>query len=348
MSTNRGNTPSSASRHRATPALPLGLILAALTGGQAFGDFPETCRKVWPRVVKIFGAGGIQRLHSYSSGILVSPKGHILTVWNHVLETDQLKVVLSDGQRFDARLQLVDTTLDAAVVKIEAEEFPCFDLEKSRIAKPGEWVLGFSNAYRVATGKEKPTVIHGILSAVTDLHARRGVFESPYNGPVYLVDGLMNNPGAGGGALTDSKGELLGMIGKELLSKETNTWLNYAIPPDVLAPFVRRALAGESTIPTGPAVSRPEEEKGASGKHGIVLVPDVLRHTPCYVDSVRPSSPAAKAGLAPDDLILFIEEDFVGTCRNFRKFMSKYRPGDTVNVLVKRGKEIVSFKLALE
>jgi len=331
------------------PALPLlAFALFAVSARPARADFAETCKQVWPRVVKIFGAGGMRRLHAYSSGVLVSSTGHILTVWNHVLETDRLKVVLSDGQRFDAKLQLVDTTLEAAIIKIEAEDLPFFDIEKAHPAKAGEWALGFSNAYRVATGNEKPTVIHGIVSAVTDLQARRGVFESTYNGPVYLVDGIMNNPGSGGGALTGGAGRFLGMIGKELRSKETNTWLNYAVPAEALAPLVRRALAGETSVPAGPVISRPETTKGPSGKHGVVLVPDVLRHTPSYVDSVKASSPAAKAGLAPDDLILFIEEEFIGTCRNFRKTMGKYKPGDTVNLLVKRDQEILTFELTLE
>jgi len=333
-------------RARALPLLALALFIVPAKPARA--DFAETCKQVWPRVVKIFGAGGMRRLHAYSSGVLVSSTGHILTVWNHVLETDRLRVVLSDGQRFDAKLQLVDTTLEAAIIKIEAEDLPFFDIEKARKAEPGEWALGFSNAYRVATGNEKPTVIHGIVSAVTDLHARRGVFDSTYNGPVYLVDGITNNPGAAGGVLAGGKGEFLGMIGKELRSKETNTWLNYSVPAEILAPLVRRALAGETSVPTGPVISRPETTKGPAGKHGLVLVPDVLRHTPSYVDSVKASSPAAKAGMAPDDLILFIDEDFIGTCRNFQKYMRKYKPGDTVNLLVKRDKEILTFEFTLE
>ena len=323
-------------------------LLICLSLSVVFGDFAETCQKTWPKVVKIFGAGGLKRLHAYSSGLIVSPDGHILTVWNHVLETDELRVVMDSGQRFKASLQLVDTKLEAAIIKIEAEDLPCYKIEKAPEAKPGEWLLSFSNAYRVATGNEKPTVMHGVISAVTSLNARRGVFESSYQGEVYLVDGITNNPGAAGGAVTNGKGKLIGMVGKELKSKLTNTWLNYAVPAAVLAPLVARAIAGETSIPSSPEVVRPAEQKGTAGRHGIVLVPAVLRGTPSYIDEVEDDSPAQTAGLKPDDLVLFIERDFIGSCENFREIISQHRPGDKINILVKRKQEILSIEMELD
>jgi serine protease Do len=324
------------------------LLLICLSLSTVYGDFAETCRKTWPKVVKIFGAGGLKRLHAYSSGIIVSPKGHILTVWNHVLETDELRVVLDDGQRFKASLKLVDTELEAAVIKIEAEDLPFYSIKKAPAAKPGEWVLSFSNAYRVATGNEKPTVMHGVISATANLKARRGVFESSYQGAVYLIDGITNNPGAGGGTMTNGRGDLIGMVGKELKSKLTNTWLNYAVPAAVLAPLVARAVAGETSIPSSPEITRPAERKGTAGRHGIVLVPSVLRGTPSYIDEIEKKSPAQKAGLQPDDLILFIEREFIGSCKNFRDVISQHQPGDKINVLVKRKQNILSIELELD
>lgn len=323
-------------------------FLIFLSLSTAFGDFAETCKKTCPKVVKIFGAGGLKRLHAYSSGIIVSSEGHILTVWNHVLETDELRVVTDNGQRFNATLQLVDTELAAAIIKIDAEDLPCYNIQKAPKARPGEWVLSFSNAYRVATGNEKPTVMHGVVSAVASLNARRGVFESSYHGDVYLIDGITNNPGADGGAVTNGKGDLIGMVGKELKSTLTNTWLNYAVPATVLAPLVARAVAGESSIPSSAEVTRPAEQEGTAGRHGIVLVPVVLKGTPSYIDEVEDDSPALKAGLKPDDLILFIEREFIGSCENFGEVMSKHRSGDKVNILVKRKQGILSVEMELD
>ena len=70
--------------------------------------------------------------------------------------------------------------------------------------------------FKVATGDEQVSVLHGVIAARTKLTARRGNYETPYNGPVYVVDAITNNPGSGGGVLTTADGVLLGMIGKEL------------------------------------------------------------------------------------------------------------------------------------
>ena len=96
----------------------------------------ETIDHVMPRVVKIFGAGGIANLHAYGTGFLVSPDGHIATVWSHVLDTSAVTVVLDDGRRFYAEVLGAEPALDVAVIKIEAQNLPYFDLDDSGRAGP--------------------------------------------------------------------------------------------------------------------------------------------------------------------------------------------------------------------
>ena len=69
-----------------------------------------------------------------------------------------------------------------------------------------------------------------VSEAYGKLPLRRGVFEAPYRGDVYVIDAISNNPGAAGGALTTRKGELIALIGKELQNSLTDTWINYAVP----------------------------------------------------------------------------------------------------------------------
>src|SRR5690349_20389071 len=83
------------------------------------------------RVVKIFGAGGIKGLYAYSTGFLVSPNGHLVTVWSHVLDSDSVTVVLSDGRRMEGKILGAEPQLDLAVLKIEGEDFPYFNLDDS-------------------------------------------------------------------------------------------------------------------------------------------------------------------------------------------------------------------------
>ena len=96
-----------------------------------------------------------------------------------------------------------------------------------------------------------------------------------FRGDVYVVDAAANNPGAAGGALTDSQGRLLGMLGKELRSSLTGTWLNYALPVAAFAPTVEDMLAGRFTPPELSEVDRPDNPLSLAAL-GIVLVPDVV------------------------------------------------------------------------
>ncbi len=151
-------------------------------------------------MVKIYGAGGLRSLEGYQSGMLISAQGHILTVLSHALDTDYLSVTLSDGRKFEAKLLGADPALDVAVLKIESAGLPHFELRDAVAVSAGARVLALSNCFGVATGDEPASVQHGTVSIVTRLDARRGVFESPYHGPVYVLDLVTNNPGAAGGA----------------------------------------------------------------------------------------------------------------------------------------------------
>ena len=105
-------------------------------------------------------------------------------------------------------------------------------------------MLAFSNLFGVATGDEPDSVQHGVVAARTRLDARRGAYATPYHGPVYVLDAMTNNPGASGGALTNLRGELLAMLGKELRNSQNNIWLNFAIPVDQLTASVEQIVTG--------------------------------------------------------------------------------------------------------
>src|SRR5206468_4499670 len=91
-------------------------------------------------------------------------------------------------------------------------------------------VLAVSNLFKIAEREEPMSVQHGVVAGYSKLPLRRGIFQAPFSGEVYVIDAITNNPGAAGGIITTRKGELLGLIGKELRNELTNTWINYAIP----------------------------------------------------------------------------------------------------------------------
>lgn len=322
------------------------LLIAALAPACFAQSGAETIRQAMPKMVKIFGAGKIRNLHGYGTGFLITKEGHIATVWNHVLDADEVTVVLSDGRRYQAKLVNAEPQLDLAVIKIQATglNLPHFDLKKAAKAGPGTRVLAFSNMFKVATGDEPISVMNGVIAAKTKLTARRGVFEIPYDGTVYVVDAITNNPGSGGGVLMTRDGKLLAMVGREVRNTKTNTWMNYAIPISELRDTVSDILANKFV--------RREKKNGddnpnrySSLDFGIVMIPDVVFRTPAYIDSVIPGSAAAKAGLRPDDLVLFVNDELIQSNKTLGGELGRLEGGDTLKLIVRRGSKLITVSL---
>jgi len=304
----------------------------------------QTIETVQPRMAKIYGAGGVRGLEAYQSGFLISAEGHILTVWSYTLDTDHLGVTLNDGSKYQAQLLGGDPRLEIAVLKIEASDLPYFDLTTSVPAETGSRVLAFSNLFGVATGDEPASVQHGIVAAKTRLDARRGAFESPYRGSIYVLDAMTNNPGAAGGALTNQYGELLALLGKELRSAQNNIWLNYAVPISEIRDSVDQILAGKFQ----PSENKPElkpQDAIQLAQLGIVLVPDVLERTPAYIDEVRAGSPAAQAGVRADDLVIFVGDRLVHSCKGLRDELARVERDTPLRLALMRGQELVNVEI---
>jgi len=303
---------------------------------------------VQPKMVKLYGAGGVQGLEAYQSAFLISDEGHILTAWSYVLDADVITATLDDGRKLTAEMVGMDPRLEIAVLKVDAQDLPHFNLDEAVALEAGQRVLAFSNLYGVATGNEPTSVLRGIISAKADLAARRGAFETNYRGKVYVVDAMTNNPGAAGGALTDSKGRLAGLIGKELRNAQTNTWLNFAIPIGELAQAVVDIRAGRlRTANRNETVKKPKEAHTLA-LLGIQLVPDFLPKTPPFVESVKPMSPAAKADIRTDDLILFVNEQLVPSHKQVLEELTFIDRVDPVRLTIQRGQELIEVQLTLE
>lgn len=339
------------SAHVRAVAVAAACLLAVASGAWASdgaASFAQVARKVQPKVVKLYGAGGFRGLESYQSGILISPKGHVLTMWSYVLDADEVTVVLDDGQRYSAKHVADDPLLEIALLKFDPgdDEVQHFELSAAA-AEPGTRVLAFSNLFGIATGDESVSMLHGVVSAVAPLEARRGAFDSNFRGDVYVVDAAANNPGAAGGALTDSQGRLLGILGKELRSNLTGAWLNYALPVAAISPTVEDMLAGRFTPPDVAEVDRPDNPLSLAAL-GIVLVPDVVTRTPPYVDRVLPDSAAAGAGLRPDDLVVMIDTQVTASCREANRLVERVERGAAVRIAVLRDDEFLEFTLKAE
>jgi S1-C subfamily serine protease len=308
----------------------------------------DTIRQAQQKVVKIYGAGGVRGLEAYQSGIIISPEGQVLTALSYVLDTDELTVVLDDGRHFKAEQLGVDQVAELAVLKLplEDETVPAFDLAEAATAKVGDRVLALSNLYNIAAGDEPVSVLQGVVTAIAPLAARRGGFVSNYHGNVYIVDAAANNPGAAGGALVDWQGRLLGVLGKELKSSATGAWLHYALPIGEIAAAVERLHAGDTieSKTDGPLASEPM----TLAELGLVLVPDVLPRTPPFIDTIFPDSPAARAGLRPDDLVVDVAGETTASCKAVGEVIARRERFDELTLSVLREGELIEVALLVD
>ncbi len=330
---------------RAVLALVCVMICSASRVSVAAADpwsfFKPTIESSQPKLVKVFGAGA-GRVESYATGILVSGEGHVLTTQGAILDGQQVRVLTADGTAHVATVLRRDRRRKLALLKITANTPQHFKLSQEPIGQKGDWVVAVSNAFRVADKDEPLSVMMGIVSLRTSIQARLNTRDVAYEGDLILIDAITSNPGAGGGAVLDADGRLIGMIGKIINSSETNTRLNYAVPTPTLYRFVNEKLVAKQAV---------EKSQPRNPTENIDLGIRIFRlggkRDPAYVDRVVSKSPAAVAGLKPDDLIVSVGGEKIGTVRQYDQVIALPQDSHEIVVVVKRGKKLLRFILKL-
>ncbi|MEE8106947.1 MAG: trypsin-like peptidase domain-containing protein [Planctomycetota bacterium] len=307
---------------------------------------------VQPSVVKVFGAKGFRGVYGYMTGVIVHESGLVLTRGSVTLdEAHHISCHLHDGRRYEATIRRDDRRSRMILLKLAGKagtKFPVAPIGDSEGVAAGDFVLLIGNAFRVAVGREECAVNLGMVSSIQKMKMRSGLNNFPYDGPVILHD-AMNNPGVYGGPLVDIHGKVIGISGTLVESRSTNVQVHYAIPMNDLKEFISHTVNN----PDAPRLYAPrrkqtEEEKKGPGFHGIrVLRGGFNRATEAYIDRVIPDSPAAKAGLRADDLIVKIDETPIRSWKTFTRTISQYRAGHTARLTIKRKKEIKLISLTL-
>lgn len=317
------------------------LLLSATRAAAAEPSHPlaDAIATAQPRCVKLLGAGiGVE--HGYAVGMLVSSNGLILCAQGIHLATPPVQVVLPDGRILPAEVVARSEPLQAALLRVEAATPEYFELPATFDARPGDWVLAIHNAFKVADKTEPLSANLGVIGARMPVDAKRKTQDVPYDGDALLLDAITSNPGAAGGPVLTPDGRLVGMIGRVLESKSTNTRLNYAVPIDRLRPFVQRETAATNAAPP---VATPARRPFL----GFRLLLISGKDAPAYVDKVAPGSPAAKAGLQSDDLILTVNGEVVRSCGEYLAAEKKLVPGHAVQFAIKRQKAVLQMTIAV-
>src|SRR5574344_1244627 len=289
------------------------------------------------------GNGGTQKRkvqtpkrEATGSGVIISSDGYIVTT-NHVVEgADELTVTLNDNKEYSARIVGTDKTTDLALIKIDAKNLPAIVIANSDELKVGEWVLAVGNPFNLNN-----TVTAGIVSAKARSLGANGV-ES------FIQTDAAINAGNSGGALVNTKGELVGI--NAMLYSQTGSYSGYgfAIPTTIMNKVVsdikqygtvQRALIGIQ----GSDVNNYIDSQKEQGK-----TVDLGTMEGIYVAKVTDDGAAEAAGMKEGDVITAIDGQKVTKMAELQEYLAKKRPGDKISLTYLRNKHKGNTTLTLK
>jgi serine protease Do len=261
------------------------------------------------------------------SGIIISKDGYILTA-GHVSGTPdkKVKIIFADGKEVYGKTLGQNKGIDSGMVKINDEErkggdWPFIEMGKSASLQRGQWVISVGHPGGYKKGRS-PVVRLGRLQRVE---------QDTLTTDCTLVGG------DSGGPLFDMEGKVIGIhsrIGPTLA-------LNMHVPVDTYRETWERLAKGESW--GGPLGSRRNQEE-IKPYLGLKFEPD---STNCKVAEVTPDSPAAKAGLKVDDLVMTFDGKMVANYDDLLSQLKKKKPGEEVVLEVARNKETLKIKIVV-
>ena len=272
-----------------------------------------------------------RREQSLGSGIIASQDGYILTN-NHVVQgADEIKVALADERTvLDAKIVGTDPQTDVAVIKIEAQKLPAITFTNSDQIEVGDVVLAIGDPFGVGQ-----TVTMGIVSAKD----RAGMGIVDYED--FIQTDASINPGNSGGALVDIDGRLVGINTAILSRTGGNQGIGFAVPVN-LARYIMERLISDGKV-----------TRGYLGVKIQTLTPELASQlklsgqTGALIGEVTPNSPAEKAGLKKNDVIIEFDGKGVTDSRHFRLMVAEKPPGSKVSVKVFRDGKQQTFTVEL-
>lgn len=281
---------------------------------------------------EFFGTPRERTQNSLGSGVIVSEDGVIVTN-NHVIAgADEFLVVLSDRREYEAELVLADERSDLAVLRIdtEGETLPTVDYADTRDTEVGDIVLAIGNPFGVGQ-----TVTTGIISAT----ARTDVGVSDY--AFFLQTDAAVNPGNSGGALINTKAELVGVNTAIFSRSGGSNGIGFAIP----AEMVKRVV--DAAVNEGMIVRPWLGLKAQSVTFDIAKAQGLTRPVGVMVTEVFEDGPADEAGLKRGDLITEIDGREVFDEKGLKFLAATRSPGERSNLRVLRAGKYETVQVTL-
>jgi len=267
-----------------------------------------------PFIERFYGSGSGTREYRQvgtGSGVIISPDGYIITN-NHVIDgASELEVTLNNQKKYKAELIGTDAKNDIALLKVKADfDLPYIPFANSDNIKIGEWVLAVGNPYNLTS-----TVTAGIISA------KGRDLEGNSNIDSFIQTDAAVNPGNSGGALVNTRGELIGI--NTAISSKTGSFIGYsfAVPSNIAKKVIDDIL---------------EFGKVQEAVLGISVDPNYDEEGVKVFDVVKEIENSKNNGLKEGDVITKINDVKIAKFSDLKGQLTAKRPGEFVDVTVNR------------
>jgi len=277
-----------------------------------------------------YGPQGGGTAEASGSGVIIRNDGYIVTN-NHVIENaSKISVTLNNKKTFDAKLVGTDPSTDIAVLKIESGNLPSVEFGNSDEVRVGEWVLAVGNPFNLTS-----TVTAGIVSAKG---RNINILKGDKDKNVFPIESFIQtdaavNPGNSGGALVNTQGQLVGI--NTAIASNTGSYSGYsfAVPVNIVKKVstdlietgvVQRAFLGVNIRDIDQTLA---DELKLESNDGV------------YVAGMVEGGAAENSGLKKGDIIMSVGSVDVNNSPELQEQVGKYKPGEAIDIRVKRGSE---------
>lgn len=319
-------------------------------GGQNFPDFTYAAEKcvegvVFVKVIKMeksreasifdhfFGYGTPYSRPRESvgsgSGVIISPDGYIATNNHVVANGEQIEVTLNDNKSYKAKLVGADPVTDVALLKIDAQDLPVIPFGDSDALRLGEWVLAIGSPFNL-----RSTITAGIVSAKgRSLPDMSGEFKIES----FIQTDAAVNPGNSGGALVNTRGELVGINTAIASNTGSYTGYSFAVPVSIVKKIVDDLKEFGSVQRAMLGISMTELTQELASLAGIKG-----DFTGVYIAEITRGGAAYKAGVKEGDVLVAIDGKMMRSPSDVQAAVNSHKPMDVVKLmLVRDGKEMV-------